>query len=171
MLASIFVVQGADAVANPDPLVPPARRFTDRVGPALGNISPDLRADARTLVKLNGAVMVAGGVLMVTPLRRAAAATVALALVPTTLAAHSYWEHSDPGQRKQQRTQFLKNLGLLGGLLLALGDTQGRPGLRWRTGHLLSDANRSVHREARHTRSRVRAAAAGTVLGRKLSRQ
>jgi putative oxidoreductase len=171
MLASVFVVQGADAVANPDPLVPRARRFTDRVGPALGNVSPDLPADARSLVKLNGAVMVAGGLLMVTPLRRAAAATVAVALVPTTLAAHSYWEHADPAQRKQQRVQFLKNLGLLGGLLLALGDTQGRPGLRWRTGHLISDANRSVHREARHTRSRVRAAAAGTLLGRKLSPQ
>src|SRR5258705_13017570 len=96
MLASVFVVQGADAVTNPDPLVPRARRFTDRVGPALGNISPDLPADARALVKLNGAGMVAGGVLMVTPLRRAAAATVALALVPTTPAAPSYWEHGDP---------------------------------------------------------------------------
>ena len=170
MLASIFVVQGADAFAHPDPLVSHARRFTDRVGPALGNVNPNLNADARTLVRLNGAVMAAGGVLMVTPLRRAAAATVALSLVPTTLAAHSYWEHEEPARRKQQRIQFLKNLGLLGGLLLATGDTEGRPGLRWRTGHLLSEANRSVHREARHTRSRARAAAAGTLLGRKLSR-
>ena len=169
MLASIFVVQGAEAFAHPDPLVPRARRITDRVGPTLGNVNPDLRADARTLVKLNGAVMAAAGVLMITPLRRPAAVAVALSLVPTTLAAHSYWEHEDLAQRRQQRIQFLKNLGLFGGLLLAAGDTEGRPGLRWRTGHLISDANRSMHREARHTRSRVRAAAAGTLLGRKLS--
>jgi putative oxidoreductase len=169
MLASIFVVQGAEAFTHPDPLVPHARRITDRVGPTLGNVNPDLHADARTLVKINGAAMAVAGVLMITPLRRPAAVAVALSLVPTTLAGHSYWEHEDPAKRKQQRIQFLKNLGLLGGLLLAAGDTEGRPGLRWRTGHLISDANRSVHREARHTRSRVRAAAAGTMLGRKLT--
>src|SRR4051794_37321662 len=96
LLASIFVVQGAEALANPDPLVPPARRLTDRVGPALGNLHPDLPADARSLVQVNGGVMLAGAALMFTPLRRPAALAVAAALVPTTLAAHAYWAHEDP---------------------------------------------------------------------------
>ena len=36
----------------------------------------------------------------------------------------------------------MKNLGLLGGLLLAAVDTEGRPGLRWRAGHAIDDATR-----------------------------
>jgi putative oxidoreductase len=142
MLASIFVVQGAEALAHPEPLMERARRVTDRVGPLLGNVHPDLPADARSLVRLNAAVMVTGGALLVTPLHRPAALAVVASLVPTTLAAHSYWEHSDPAQRKQQRVQFLKNLGLLGGLLLAAADSEGRPGLGWRTRHLLSHQRR-----------------------------
>lgn len=142
MLATIFVVQGAEALAHPEPLIEHARRVTDRIGPALGNVYPDLPTDARSLVRLNAAVMVTGGALLVTPLHRPAALGVIATLVPTTLAAHSYWEHSDEAQRKQQRVQFLKNLGLLGGLLLAAADTEGRPGLGWRTRHLLSHRRR-----------------------------
>ncbi len=148
MLAGIFVIQGGEALAHPEPLIERARRVTDRVGPALGNVHPDLPADARSLVRLNAAVMVAGGALLVTPLHRPAAVAVIASLVPTTLAAHSFWEHGDEAQRKQQRVQFLKNLGLLGGLMLAAADTEGRPGLRWRTRHLLSHRRRAWSRIA-----------------------
>jgi uncharacterized membrane protein YphA (DoxX/SURF4 family) len=142
MLASIFVVQGADALAHPEPLMERARRASDRIRPALANIHPDLPADADNLVRLNGAVMVAGGALLVTPLHRPAALAVIAGLVPTTLAGHAYWENEDPVRRKQQRVQFLKNLGLLGGLLLAAADTEGRPGLHWRAGRVLSQRRR-----------------------------
>jgi uncharacterized membrane protein YphA (DoxX/SURF4 family) len=142
MLASIFVVQGAEALAHPEPLMERARRFSDRIGPALGNIRPDLPADPGSLVRLNAAVMVAGGALLVTPLHRPGAVAVIASLVPTTVAAHAFWEHEDPMQRKQQRVQFLKNLGLLGGMLLAAADTEGRPGLHWRAGRVLSQRRR-----------------------------
>lgn len=142
MLASIFVVQGAEALTHPEPLMERARRVSERIGPVLGNIHPDLPADARSLVRLNAATMVAGGALLVTPLHRPAALAVIASLVPTTLAGHAYWEQEDAARRKQQRLQFLKNLGLLGGLLLAAADTEGRPGLRWRAGHLLSQNRR-----------------------------
>jgi putative oxidoreductase len=170
MLAGIFVVQGVDALQHPDPLVARARRVTDRVGPALGNLHPTL-TDARTLVKVNAAVMAGGGALLLTSLRRPAALAVAAALVPTTLAGHAFWDVTDTGERKQHRTRFLSNLALLGGLLLAATDTQGRPGLRWRTGHLMSDANRSLHREARAAQRRVRAATVGAAIGRGMRRK
>ena len=54
--------------------------------------------------------------------------------------------------RARQRTQFLKNLGLLGGLLLAAVDTEGRPGLAYRA-HMV---NESAHRTARQTRREAR---------------
>lgn len=156
MLAGVFVVQGVDAFTHPDPLVSRASRVTDRVGPTLGNVHPSL-ADTRTLVQVNAATMVGGAALLLTPLRRAGALAVAAALVPTTLAGHAFWEQTDSADRKQHRIRFLSNLALLGGLLLAAVDTEGRPGLRWRTGHLVSDANRSV-----------RQAAAGAAIGRRM---
>jgi uncharacterized membrane protein YphA (DoxX/SURF4 family) len=148
MLAGIFVVQGADALAHPEPLVERARQVADRIGPTLGNIHPSLPTDARSLVRLNAAAMVAGGALLVTPLHRPAALAVIASLVPTTLAGHAYWQHEEAAQRKHQRVQFLKNLGLLGGLLLAAADTEGRPGLRWRAGHMLSQNRRIQSRIA-----------------------
>jgi putative oxidoreductase len=53
-------------------------------------------------------------------LPRAAATGLIASLVPTTLAGHRFWEIDDPKQKSMQLTQFLKNLGLIGGLLLVL---------------------------------------------------
>ena len=71
-------------------------------------------------VRGNGAAMVVGGAaLTLNKLPRLAALGLAASLVPTTLAAHSFWE-KEGAERKQQEIQFYKNLGLLGGLVLAL---------------------------------------------------
>lgn len=56
-------------------------------------------------------------------------------LVPTTLAGHRYWEIEDKQERAQQRIHFLKNLTMLGGLLIAAADTGGNPSLAWRSRH------------------------------------
>ena len=53
-------------------------------------------------------------------------------LVPTTYAGHRFWEETDDAARAQQRIHFLKNLGLLGGLILCLVDTEGKPSLGWK---------------------------------------
>jgi putative oxidoreductase len=50
---------------------------------------------------------------------------------------------------------FFKNLSMMGGLMLAGVDTQGKPGLAWRTRH----AARSARREAKHTKRQARLAA------------
>ncbi|MPV51393.1 MULTISPECIES: DoxX family membrane protein [unclassified Pseudactinotalea] len=70
------------------------------------------------MVRVNGAAMAVGGAaLALNVLPRWAAAGLIASLVPTTLAGHAYWEHDDAGARGLQRVQFLKNLGLAGGLL------------------------------------------------------
>ena len=85
-------------------------------------------------------------------LPRLASAVLAATLVPTTVAAHSFWQEQDPEVRAKQKVQFLKNLGLLGGLLLAAVDTEGKPGLAYRA-HMV---NASAHRAARQTRREAR---------------
>lgn len=169
MLAGIFVANGAQGFADPDRLVSEAKSVTDRIAPSLKRIHPALPDDPRTLVQLDQMAMLVGGLLLVTPLRRPAALLLAGSLIPTTLAAHGFWKLDDPSARRLQRIQFLKNLGLLGGLLLAALDTEGRPGLRWRTTHMISEANRSVQRTAHETQLRVRLAAQANPIARRLS--
>jgi uncharacterized membrane protein YphA (DoxX/SURF4 family) len=165
MLASVFVADGARALANPDPLVPAAKPVTDRLAPTVRRIHEKIPADARTLIQVNGAVQLVAGFLLFSSWRRPAAAALAGSLIPTTLAAHRFWEHEDPTQRRAEQIHFVKNLGLIGGLLLAASDTEGRPGLRWRTGHAVHDANRALHRG---TRQKVRLAMRAAGAGRRL---
>lgn len=151
LLASMFVVGGTDQLKHPSAKSASARPLVEKVAPRLG--LPD---DTELLVRANGIVMVgAGTMLALGKLPRLSAAVLAASLVPTTLAGHQYWREEDPATRAQQRVHLLKNLGLLGGLLLAAVDTDGRPGLAYRA-HL---ANESVHRATRTTRREVRHAA------------
>ncbi len=74
---------------------------------------------ADTAVRVNGAVMVLGGLAVATGvLPRLGALAVAGSMVPTTLAGHAFWKDTDPKARAMNLTQFLKNLGLVGGLLV-----------------------------------------------------
>ena len=166
LMSGIFVIQGVQAFRNPEKLAEAAAKVTDRVAPQLGQLHPALAADTRTFVRVNGAVQVVGGVLLNTSLHRPAAAALAGAQVPTTLAGHSCWTSEDPSQRATQRIQFLKNLSMLGGLLLAAVDTEGSPGLSWRTRHAVQEANRQAHRRARATKDKARLAVRAANVGR-----
>jgi len=74
--------------------------------------------EPETMVVVNSVAHVAGGVAMALGIfPRLAAAGLAASLVPTTLAGHRFWETEDEQARNQQITHFLKNLGLIGGLL------------------------------------------------------
>jgi uncharacterized membrane protein YphA (DoxX/SURF4 family) len=167
MLASVFVVSGVNAVKNPAKLALRAKKVTDQVGPTLQQIHPKIPTDAETLVRLNGAVHV-GGLAMLTPAKRLGAAALAISLVPTTVAGHAYWEFEDPADRAQQRTHFFKNLGLLGGLILAAVDNDGKPSLSWRAHHAAGTAERSVRRAAQNTKSKARVARKSAAVARRL---
>ncbi|MDT5031081.1 MAG: hypothetical protein QOC94_1252 [Actinoplanes sp.] len=158
MLASIFVVSGARILLDPDAKVPTAKRVTDRVGPLIAKIDPRLPTDARTLVRLKAAADVTAGLLLATgKLTRPAAAVLAAGLVPTTWAGHPFWSMSR-ADRTQHETHFLKNLGLLGGLLLAAADTQGKPSIGYRTSHAVDRSQHTIeHAVRRSQRSMKRA--------------
>jgi putative oxidoreductase len=169
MLSAIFVASGARALTAPESLVPEAKRVTDRVGPLLEKADPRLPTSPRTLVQLNGAVQLGGGLLMATGrLTRPAAAVLAGTLVPTTVAGHPFWTYDDPEERRGQQVHFLKNVGLLGGLLLAAADTEGRPSLRWRAARFVDDRRRGARRTARTARREARIAVRAAHVGRRL---
>lgn len=113
LLASLFVADGYDALRNPDGRV----QMVEAAG----------LTDAQKLVQYNAAAMLGGGALLATgKLPRLSALVLAGTLVPTTWVGHQFWTETDPAAKAQQRTQFLKNLSALGGLLLASADTGGR---------------------------------------------
>ena len=127
MLAATFVSGGLDAVRHPEAKEAKA----DKVAPVIARLL-GLFADTPTLVRINGAVQVVAGTLLATGrLPRVAASVLAVSLVPTTLAGHRFWEENGP-QARAQRVHFLKNTAMLGGLILAAVDTEGRPSLGWR---------------------------------------
>jgi len=156
MLGAIFVASGVRAASNPDQYVDQAKRVTDRVGPALGRIDARLPSDARALVRLNGLAQAGGGLLLATGhLTRPAASVLAVSLVPSTIAGHPFWTHEDPERRRTHAIHFLKNAGLLGGLLLAAADTEGAPSLGWRVRRAARDGRRRTDRLAREGRRRA----------------
>ncbi|MFH8447928.1 DoxX family protein [Streptomyces fungicidicus] len=166
MLASMFLAGGLDAVRNPQNVAPLAesvvRPVTDRV-PALPESTEDC-------VRLNGAVQVVGGLLLATgKMSRPAALALAVSLIPTTLAAHRFWEEEDPAQRAQQRIHFLKNLSMLGGLLIAADDTGAAPSLLWRSRHTARELRRDAHLVRRSVRAGAAPAAAAGRIRAKLS--
>jgi uncharacterized membrane protein YphA (DoxX/SURF4 family) len=139
--------------------------MTDRIAPTLERFAPRIPTDTRSLVKLNGATQLGAGLLLATGhLSRPAAAVLAGSLIPTTVAGHPFWATEDAAERRNHEIHFMKNMGLLGGLLLAAADTQGRPSLRWRAGHAAGHTQRGVRRIARTARreAKIAAIAAGT---------
>jgi uncharacterized membrane protein YphA (DoxX/SURF4 family) len=164
MLASIFAIQGLDTLRNPERVAPAA----EPVVKPLSETVPALPDSVEQAIRINGAVQLAGGTLLAIGwMPRLAALAIAGTLVPTTLAGHRFWEADEPQTRKQQKIQFLKNLSMLGGLLIAAADTGGRPSLAWRSRHAVSDVRRQSAVARRAARAGVRA---GSRAGRARSR-
>lgn len=71
-----------------------------------------------TVVRINGGVQAASGAMLSLGIRPKLAATAMLgSLIPTTQAGHAFWKIDDPAQRATQKTQFMKNLAIMGGLV------------------------------------------------------
>ena len=155
LLASMFVVGGVNALRNASDYAIKAKEVTDRLVPLAKRALPQapIPEDPATLVRINAVVHIGAGAALATGhFPRLASTALAATLVPTTLAGHQFWNESDPALKANHRVHFLKNLSMLGGLLLAAVDTEGRPGVAWRTRHAAHD----VRREARHLRATAR---------------
>ena len=146
MLASIFVVGGVNALRTAPKVAAKAKPVTDRLVPLVQRAVP-LPEDPATLVRINAGVQIAGALALATGRApRTSAAVLAATLLPTTAAGHRFWEVDDRTQRTQQQLHFFKNVSLAGGLIIAAGDTDGRPGVAWRARRAVKD----TRREARH---------------------
>jgi uncharacterized membrane protein YphA (DoxX/SURF4 family) len=130
LLAGIFITGGIAQLRDPEGHAKAAHPVLDQVA---GMVPVEDPPSSVTMVRVDAGVKVGAGVLLALgKAPRLSAAALAASLIPTTLAGHRFWEMEDPELRKLHQVQFVKNMGLLGGLMLASADTEGKPSMAWR---------------------------------------
>ncbi|HEY3408515.1 MAG TPA: DoxX family protein [Propionicimonas sp.] len=136
MLASYFVINGVKALRHPEDFVADAQPLADKVLPLVTSALPAeargyLPEDTAGFVKCNGAMQIVGGLSLATGLgRRLGAGVLALTMVPHVLVANPL--KAKGAERTVVSSQLNKNIALLGGVLLAAQDTEGKPNIAWR---------------------------------------
>lgn len=133
LLSVAFIGQGVDALRNPKPAADAARPALEGIRQLPDPIGTKVPSDAETFARINAAVQVGGGLLLATgKAPRLASAALAFTVVPGSIGAHMFWNASDPQRKADERRAFLTDLSLLGGLIIAAVDTEGKPSLGWR---------------------------------------
>ena len=133
LLSAAFIGQGVDSLLNPKLAAEAAAPTVDGFRALPHPVGSSIPSDAQTFAQINAAVQISGGLLLATgKAPRIASAALALTVLPANLGAHMFWSESDPELKAQKRKDFLTDLSLLGGLMIASADTSGKPSLGWR---------------------------------------
>jgi putative oxidoreductase len=91
---------------------------------------PDLAQYASILAQVGAYVEFAGGILLfLGVLSRVAAFALLIFTVLASVLAHNFWAFADAKMFAEQLSVFLKNMGLVGGLLLIVGAGGGAVGV------------------------------------------
>ncbi|HEY0888338.1 MAG TPA: DoxX family membrane protein [Nocardioides sp.] len=165
LLSSIYLIGPVNALRDPSWAAGEATRVTDKVQPLVRSLGQRLGVPVpekpETWVRLNAGLQIVAALGLATGRApRTCAAVLAATTVPTTLAGHAFWDEEQPQNRRAQQLQFAKNASLLGGLIIAAGDTDGRPGLAWRAGRAAKDARRAARLARREARREAKLIAA-----------
>ncbi|MEU2159393.1 DoxX family protein [Streptomyces sp. NPDC019396] len=141
MLSATFITGGFQVLRHPKSAVP----LTESVAEPLAARVPALPEDPEQQARIMGAVQVGAGVMLALGrFPRLSALALATTLTPTVLAGH--WTLEDPEECARQRFAFYRDLSLLGGLLIAVADTHGKPSLARRSRRAAVEGRRSARR-------------------------
>jgi uncharacterized membrane protein YphA (DoxX/SURF4 family) len=133
LLSVAFIGQGVEALRNPKPAADAARPALDGMRKLPDPVGPNVPKDPEAFARINAAVQVGGGLLLATgKMPRLASAALALTVIPGSVGGHMFWNEADPERKADERRAFMTDLSLLGGLIIASVDTEGRPSLGWR---------------------------------------
>ncbi len=150
MLASMFVIGGMNALKNTEWAAQTAKPVTDKMVPLVQQVVPNAPTDPKTWVRINSVTHIVAGLGLATGRApRLSALALAATVVPTTVAGHPFWQEHDKTARSQQKIHFFKNVSMLGGLIIAAVDTDGKPGLAWRAKRAASDVRREAKQVTR----------------------
>ena len=133
MLSAVFISRGVEALRSPKPAAQSTQNTLDGLSKLPDPVSANLPSDAETVARINAAVQIGGGLLLATgKLPRVASAALALTVVPGSLGGHNFWNQTDPQRKAEERRAFVTDISLIGGLIIAAVDTEGKPSLGWR---------------------------------------
>jgi len=133
LLSVAFVGQGIDSLLNPKPAAEAAAPMVDGLRALPDPVGSVIPSDPQTFAQINAAVQIGGGLLLATgKAPRVASAALAFTVLPANVGAHMFWSESDPQLKTEKRKEFMTDLSLLGGLMIASADTAGKPSLGWR---------------------------------------
>lgn len=155
MLASSFIFSGLDRLRHAD-------ATAAQLAPVLRPLSAALPVNAseKTLARvLAGAQLGAGLLLAAGKFSRPAAVLLAMTAGLSTVVEYRSADTSTKETRAHRRNQLTKNIGLIGGALLASVDTAGRPGLAWRTEKLIESGKKTAATQLKNADKSVRSLA------------
>ncbi len=133
MLAAAFIGQGIEALRNPTAAAEAARPALDGLRALREPVASGIPRDPETAARIIALAQIGGGLLLASGrVPRLASAALAATVVPANLGAHMFWAESDPQTKATKRRDFLSDVSLLGGLVIASADTAGKPSLGWR---------------------------------------
>jgi uncharacterized membrane protein YphA (DoxX/SURF4 family) len=133
LLSVAFIGQGVESLLNPKTAAEAAAPAVDGLQALPDQAARYVPTDPQTFAQITAGVQIGGGLLLATgKLPRVASAVLALTVIPANLGTYSFWTETDPERKAELRRGFLKDLSLVGGLMIASADTAGKPSLGWR---------------------------------------
>lgn len=152
LLSSTFLTSGVQVLKDPTSAAEGLRPWLDKVGPAARSRGIPLPSDPASVARGVAALQVtAAGALAWGKAPRASAAVLSATLLPSLLAHNPWNPGQDQGTKQRNMAETAKNASLVGGVVLAALDTEGRPGLAWRARRATRDARRQARTLARQT--------------------
>ncbi|KAB2343364.1 ATP synthase subunit B family protein [Actinomadura rudentiformis] len=125
-VAAPYIITGLETLRDPRPR---AEQVAPTVKPIADRLDWLPTKDPESLVRIEGALSLGTGVLLLTgKFRRATTFLMAAQLVPALASEHRYWTEDDPERRNSERSHLLKNASLFGALLMVA--TEPRRGRR-----------------------------------------
>ncbi len=133
MLATTFITRGVEALRSPKPAADAARPTLEGLSKLPDPVGPNVPTNAETVAKVTAGVQIGAGLLLaVGRLPRLSSAALAVSVVPGSLGGHAFWNETDPARKAAERRALFTDVGLIGGLIIASVDTEGKPSLGWR---------------------------------------
>ncbi len=135
ILASVFIVEGIDALIKPKAHV----EKVEKVLPPLEKIGlpPVVREQATVITRASGALSVVAGLGLATGVApRSSAAVLAALNVPLAIVNNPIWLARGKQERSDTLNGLMVRAALGAGLLMASVDREGKPSLMWRASEL-----------------------------------
>jgi uncharacterized membrane protein YphA (DoxX/SURF4 family) len=133
LLSVAFIGQGVESLLNPKSAAEAAAPAVDGLQALPDPVGSSIPSDPQTFAQITAGVQIGGGLLLATgKMPRIASAALALTVLPANFGTHMFWNETDRQRKAELRQAFLKDLSLLGGLIIASADTAGKPSLGWR---------------------------------------